>query len=124
MAQEFTFFSLLDDLPVWGLVGETVVSNNQKMLYLYSHIHFDLSKNEGKVIAANLTSENAVLIQEGAEISFTYSVSWSDTLIKSSDRFQTYLDINFYENQVNFIIFSKFRIFVYIFFLDSLVFFV
>ena len=69
------------------------------------------------MIGANLTSENAVLIQEGAKISFTYSVSWTDTNIKYSDRFQTYLDVNFYENQVNkkfFYYFSKLRRFLFL----------
>jgi len=109
----------IDNLPVWGLVGEIVEANDQKMLYVYSHIHFDISKNGDQVIAASLTSEGAVLIQEGAEISFTYSVAWTNTEVKYSNRFATYLDSNFYENQIHW--FSLFNSFMLLVFLLGLV---
>jgi len=66
-----------------------------------------------------LTSENPVLIQEGAELSFTYSVSWSQTNIKFSDRFDRYLDRNFFEHQVHW--FSLFNSSMLLVFLVGLV---
>ena len=86
---------------MWGIVGEEIENEGgQKAMYVFTHLHFDVSRNNNQVIGANLTSENPVLIQEGAELSFTYSVSWSQTNIKFSDRFDRYLDRNFYEHQV------------------------
>jgi len=118
--QEFWFQMFLDDLPVWGIVGEEIENEGgQKALYIFTHLHFDISRNNNQVIEANLTSENPVLIQEGAELSFTYSVSWSQTNIKFSDRFDRYLDRNFFEHQVHW--FSLFNSSMLLVFLVGLV---
>ena len=48
----------------------------------------------------NLTSDNPVLIERGAEITFTYSVVWVETDIPFEKRFDKYLDDKFFEHQV------------------------
>jgi transmembrane 9 superfamily member 3 len=60
-----------------------------------------------KVIEVNLTtSENPILLekdkdkQNGMNIEFTYSVNWYPTDIDFDDRFDKYLDWNFFEHQV------------------------
>jgi transmembrane 9 superfamily protein 3 len=53
-----------------------------------------------RVIEVNLTSDNPVPIESGAEISFGYSVTWFETDIPFEKRFEKYLDDNFFEHQV------------------------
>ena len=96
----FVLICYLDNLPLWGLVGEIVEVDGGENLYMYTHLHFDISKNGKQIITANLTSEGAVLVQEGAEVTFTYSVTWSDTQMSHTHRFEKYLDTSFYEHQV------------------------
>eukprot|EP00955_Chlamydomonas_euryale_P040375 351669-Chlamydomonas_euryale.AAC.9 len=53
-----------------------------------------------QIIHVNLTSEDAVPVAEGAELSFTYSVNWVPTSTPFHRRFERYLDYNFFEHKV------------------------
>lgn len=48
----------------------------------------------------NLTSDDAVLVEAGAKLSFTYSVSWHKTSLPFARRFERYLDSTFFEHKV------------------------
>jgi transmembrane 9 superfamily protein 3 len=107
-----------DDLPIYGMVGEVVPATpksntkNQKeknrqheedKLYIYTHKKFTITFNDDQVIEVNLTAENPVLIEKGANIRFTYSTRWYPTTNPYLHRFDKYLDYNFFEHQVSFI---------------------
>lgn len=53
-----------------------------------------------QVIQVNLTNENLVLVEPKEKIEFTYSVNWYPTEVAFEDRFDNYLDDNFFEHQV------------------------
>jgi transmembrane 9 superfamily protein 3 len=91
----------IDDLPIWGMVGEVVSEPGQEdKLYIYTHKKFVVTYNGDRVIEVNLTSENPVLLERGAKLDFTYSVTWYPTNIPFESRFEKYLDYNFFEHQV------------------------
>ena len=93
----------LDDLPIWGVVGE-VGENNE--YFIFTHKKFEIGFNGKQIVDVNLTSENKVKLEDGAVISFTYEVSWKSSAVKFEDRFDKYLDPNFFQHRVcvNFII--------------------
>ena len=53
-----------------------------------------------QIIQVNLTSDNAVLVTEGAALTFTYSVNWVPSSVPFQKRFQRYLDYSFFEHKV------------------------
>lgn len=83
------------------MVGEVVPEPGQKdKLYIYTHKKFVMTYNGNRVIEVNLTSENPVLIERGHNLDFTYSVTWYSTDVTFDERFDKYLDYNFFEHQV------------------------
>mmetsp|Transcript_40855 Transcript_40855/g.49586 ORF Transcript_40855/g.49586 Transcript_40855/m.49586 type:complete len:601 (-) Transcript_40855:774-2576(-) len=116
----------IDDLPIWGFVGEFVVPEKNEAkdvpndkVFVYTHRRFDIAYNGEQIIQVNLTSENPVALTEGTALEFVYSVSWSETDIKFSKRFERYLDYNFFEHQIHW--FSIFNSFMMVIFLTGLV---
>lgn len=87
----------LDDLPIWGVVGE-IGENNE--YYILTHKKFEIGFNGKQIVDVNLTSENKVKLEDGAVISFTYEVSWKSSAVKFEDRFDKYLDPNFFQHRV------------------------
>ena len=96
----------LDDLPVWGMVGQVqgeeskslsseLVSASTLKTFVYTQKEISISRNNGQIIEVNLTSRLPVEIKEGAELKFSYSVSWKDTDKSFNTRFNRYLDNSF-----------------------------
>jgi transmembrane 9 superfamily protein 3 len=85
------------------MVGEVIPEPGQEdKLYIFTHKKFVVTYNNDRVIEVNLTSENPVLLEQGANLDFTYSVHWYPTEITFEKRFDKYLDYNFFEHQVHF----------------------
>ncbi len=53
-----------------------------------------------QIIHVNLTAEAPVLVEEGAKLTFTYSVNWVPTKTPFHRRFERYLDYSFFEHKV------------------------
>eukprot|EP00271_Cylindrocystis_brebissonii_P003027 TRINITY_DN1377_c0_g1_i1.p1 TRINITY_DN1377_c0_g1~~TRINITY_DN1377_c0_g1_i1.p1 ORF type:complete len:600 (+),score=132.97 TRINITY_DN1377_c0_g1_i1:226-2025(+) len=119
----------MDDLPIWGFVGETVPSEkndqvagsggSEDQVLIYTHKSFDINYNGEQIIHVNLTSENPQPVVPGGVLEFTYSVNWQRTDIPFSKRFDRYLDYNFFEHQIHW--FSIFNSFMMVIFLTGLV---
>lgn len=88
----------LDDLPIWGVVGEVGDSNDY---YIFTHKKFEIGFNGKQIVDVNLTSENKVKLEQGAVVSFTYEVMWKTSTVKFEDRFDKYLDPNFFQHRVS-----------------------
>lgn len=88
----------IDDLPIWGVVGEVKESN----YYIWTHKKFEIGYNGKQIIDVNLTSEDKVLLTPTTKLNFTYEVIWRPTDIKYEDRFDKYLDHNFFQHRVSF----------------------
>jgi len=116
---QYWYQLFLDDLPIWGMVGEVVNDNGEEKLYLYTHKKFSMAWNDERVIEVNLTSENPVPLEKGVSVSFTYSVTWIKTDVPYDERFAKYLDDNFFEHQIHW--FSIFNSFMMVIFLAGLV---
>ena len=121
----------LDDLPIWGMVGELATSDNgnegaaavpsegEGEPLLYTHKKFNIAFNGKRIIQVNLTSENPVALTPGAAIEFTYTVEWTPTDIPFYQRFHRYLDYDFFEHQIHW--FSIFNSFMMVIFLTGIV---
>lgn len=87
----------IDDLPIWGVVGEVKESN----YYIWTHKKFEIGFNGKQIIDVNLTSEDKVLLTPTTKLNFTFEVIWKPTDIKFEDRFDKYLDHNFFQHRVS-----------------------
>lgn len=107
----------LDDLPIWGIVGE--MENEGNDLYIWTHKKFEIGHNQNQIVDVNLTSENRVKLEPNAKIPFTYEVIWTTSEVKFEDRFDKYLDPNFFQHRIHW--FSIFNSFMMVIFLVGLV---
>jgi transmembrane 9 superfamily member 3 len=87
----------IDNLPIWGVVGK----EEDNKYYIYSHKKFDISYNDNQIVEVNLTPEKKELLKVGAKITFTYEVNWKSSDVKFKDRFDKYLDPNFFQHRVS-----------------------
>lgn len=105
---DYFFEMFIDDLPMWGYVGE--VAHEEFLLgksiqgarvYLYPHLHFSIGFNNDQIVSANVTTDpkRRVDITEavtGQEIVFSYSVEWiHQPNIKYDERMKRYEDSSF-----------------------------
>lgn len=86
-----------DDLPLWGFIGkvEKILRPGQPAemrYYLFTHVHFDISYNNDRVIEINVSTDplRTVDITEGESIpvEFSYSVKWKETSIPFDRRME------------------------------------
>ncbi|KAL1533840.1 Transmembrane 9 superfamily member 1 [Salvia divinorum] len=114
----FEFF--MDDLPLWGFVGEALPDRTHDNRHvLLTHKNLVINYNENQIIHVNLTQENAQPLEEGRVLEMTYSVKWVPTNILFARRFDVYLDYPFFEHQIHW--FSVFNSFMMVIFLTGLV---
>ena len=87
----------IDDLPIWGIVGDIEGEN----MFIWTHKKFEVGYNGKQIVDVNLTSEGRVKLEPDAKIPFTYEVVWKESHIKFQDRFDKYLDPNFFQHRVS-----------------------
>ena len=95
----YWFTAYIDDLPIGGYVGERRADD----LYLYTHKAFHLKYNGERIVSANVTMQNPVLLEwknNPVPIKFTYSIEWVKSSEKFENRFDKYLDSDFFEHKV------------------------
>eukprot|EP00614_Pseudopedinella_elastica_P018525 CAMPEP_0172652632 /NCGR_PEP_ID=MMETSP1068-20121228/243413_1 /TAXON_ID=35684 /ORGANISM="Pseudopedinella elastica, Strain CCMP716" /LENGTH=602 /DNA_ID=CAMNT_0013467047 /DNA_START=75 /DNA_END=1883 /DNA_ORIENTATION=+ len=113
----------LDDLPIWGMVGEKYQGDGKADKdtdkFIFTHRRLSISFNGPQVIEVNLTSENLQPLKPGVKLDFSYSVKWVPTTKPFKTRFERYLDYNFFEHQIHW--FSIFNSFMMVIFLCGLV---
>ncbi|KAG4164752.1 hypothetical protein ERO13_A13G036100v2 [Gossypium hirsutum] len=115
----FEFF--MDDLPLWGFVGELHPdrnSDNGKHV-LYTHKNIIIKYNKDQIIHVNLTQESPKPLEAGRIFDLTYSIKWIPTNVTFARRFDVYLDYPFFEHQIHW--FSVFNSFMMVIFLTGLV---
>ena len=120
----------LDDLPIWGIVGEM----EEKEFYIWTHKKFEIGYNGDQIIDVNLTSEGKTKLKLGEEIAFSYEVTWKKSSLKFEvrlmmrmrktlllflhnfqDRFDKYLDPNFFQHRIHwFSIFNSFMMVIFL----------
>ena len=88
----------IDDLPVWGIVGEH--DEKEDAYYLWTSKKFEIGYNKDHIVDVNLTSEEKVRLKPGMKIPLVYDVIWKPSDIKFEDRFEKYLDHGFFQHRV------------------------
>jgi len=85
---DYFFEFLIDDLPLWGYIGEVVHeefllgrSIQGARVYLYPHLHFSLGFNGDQIVSANVTTDSKRRVDitdttSGQEVVFSYTVEW------------------------------------------------
>ena len=91
-----------------------------KSPHVYTHRAFTIAYNGDRIIHVSLVSSHPMPLRVGAELEFTYSVSWEPSDIPYTERFDRYLDENFFEHKIHW--FSLFNSFMMVIFLVGLVF--
>ena len=118
----------LDDLPVWGMVGEMLPGdgslekkekNDLQRLdhvgdisdaqasdlkpYVYTARTLTISHNADQVVKVDLTSDPKSLeeVVEGAELTFSMLISWKETPDEFHSRFDRYLDHDFFKHPIH-----------------------
>uniref|UniRef100_A0A8L8JDQ5 Transmembrane 9 superfamily member n=1 Tax=Heligmosomoides polygyrus TaxID=6339 RepID=A0A8L8JDQ5_HELPZ len=109
----------LDDMPIWGMVGEVDETRSPPAYKLYTHKLLDIGFNDKQVVDVNLTSGGHTEIHPGVELEFSYEVKWVASPIKFADRFDKYLDPSFFQHRIHW--FSIFNSFMMVVFLVGLV---
>jgi transmembrane 9 superfamily protein 3 len=113
--QQYFFELFIDDLPIWGHVGEMI----EDKAYVYTHWGFSLAYNGNRIVEAKLTTSRPELVKTGNRLAFTYSVAWTQSDVKFSNRFDSYLDNQFFGHQIHW--FSIFNSLMMVVFLVGLV---
>lgn len=136
----------LDDLPVWGMVGELLPGDDQKALlvkekddrerlehvqdvqelgnlqpYIYTTRNLLIRYNKDQIVQVDLTSDikSLVKVETGKEYTFTLHVQWESTNEEFHSRFDRYLDHEFFKHPIHW--FSVFNSFMMVLFLTGLV---
>uniref|UniRef100_A0A158P8W4 Transmembrane 9 superfamily member n=1 Tax=Angiostrongylus cantonensis TaxID=6313 RepID=A0A158P8W4_ANGCA len=109
----------LDDMPIWGMVGEVDDSVSPPVYKLYTFKQLDIGFNDKQVVDVNLTSGGHTDIHPGLELEFTYEVRWKQSSVLFADRFDKYLDPSFFQHRIHW--FSIFNSFMMVVFLVGLV---
>lgn len=113
--KDYWYQMYIDDLPIWGKVGE----HDGTDYFLYTHKKFEIGYNGHRIVDVNLVNEKKQLLKNGAEVTFTYEVVWRASEVKFEDRFDKYLDPNFFQHRIHW--FSIFNSFMMVIFLVGLV---
>ncbi|CAM6040049.1 unnamed protein product [Sphagnum compactum] len=121
VASTYWFEFFIDDLPLWGFVGEYHPEKNDEdpRHIINTHKQFLIKYNKDQIIQVNLTQGNPVPIKDGKQLEFTYAVEWVETNTTFARRFDAYLDYPFFEHQIHW--FSIFNSFMMVIFLTGLV---
>lgn len=136
----------LDDLPVWGMVGEMLPTNHPDLKvkekddrdrldhileeqedvdelkpFIYTTRNLLISYNGDQIVKVDLTSDPASLVEvkEGSELTFTLQITWEATTDHFHSRFDRYLDHDFFKHPIHW--FSVFNSFMMVLFLMGLV---
>lgn len=119
--RQYWYELFLDDLPMWGMVGEVLRDETHGKMekHIFTHRSLSIAYNGNRIIEVNLTSENPVSIEVGRKLEFTYSVNWVETQKPFESRFDRYLEYDFFEHRIHW--FSVFNSFMMVIFLCGLV---
>jgi transmembrane 9 superfamily protein 3 len=120
--QQWFYQMYLDDLPVWGMVGEMKeTSDGTPRPHVYTKRILVIQYNQDRVIRVDLHSiaESLVLVQPGIKLTFETEFLWMETKEDFSSRFDRYLDHAFFQHSIHW--FSIFNSFMMVLFLTGLV---
>ncbi|CAM9191005.1 unnamed protein product [Ectocarpus sp. 8 AP-2014] len=92
--QEYMANIYIDDLPVWGHIGE-------KELGIYVNQRYTIQYNGNRIIRVLFEPDTAVAIAAETVLQFTYEVAWVETGVPFDKRFDSYLDPEFFKHRIH-----------------------
>ncbi|KAK0412257.1 hypothetical protein QR680_006116 [Steinernema hermaphroditum] len=116
---QYWYQMYIDELPLWGMVGEIDTSVSPSVIKLYTHKKFDIGYNNDQIVDVNMSTTELVTLSKGADITFSYEVNYKPSSINFQDRFDKYLDPQFFQHRIHW--FSIFNSFMMVIFLVGLV---
>lgn len=133
ISQHYWYQLFIDDLPVWGMVGEIAASKEEleelekdtshehaiMPSHIFTHKAFTIGYNGNQIIEVNLSSRDRRKVEPNVKLTFSYSVEWVPVKKAFNERFNRYLDYSFFEHQIHW--FSIFNAFMMVVFLCGLV---
>lgn len=146
-ADQWFYQMYVDDLPVWGMVGEMLpdldaaksekfgndlshleeavakhaLEGGKLTPYVYTKRTLVVSYNDDRIVKVDLTSDPSSLqeVKSGITLTFELDIQWSTTSTPFHSRFDRYLDHAFFKHQIHW--FSIFNSFMMVLFLMGLV---
>ena len=113
----------LDDLPVWGMVGEMYSKDlkSPNVPHVYTHRTLVIQYNKDRIIEVDLVSDpkSLVEVKAGVKLNFETKFVWEPTTNEFHSRFDKYLDKPFFKHHIHW--FSIFNSFMMVLFLMGLV---
>ena len=104
VSRRYWFELFLDDLPAWGFVGPPMEKNavgTPTAASIFTHQAFSISVNGDRVVGVGLKTTDPAPITPGAALAFSYSVEWVESATPFARRFDSYLDVSFFERRVH-----------------------
>lgn len=95
---DYWYQMYIDGLPIWGKVGEKDAKDGK--YYIHTHKKFDIGYNGKQIVDISLTTSKKELLTTGAKLKFSYELNWSQSKVEFKDRFDKYLDPNFFQHRV------------------------
>jgi hypothetical protein len=108
IADDYYFEMMLDELPIWGYVGELetrsanfarAAQDNSTRYFLFTHLDFSIAWNGKHVIEVNVSADplkRVDLSRPGShKVDFSYSVRWIATDVKHDERMNRYAQYSF-----------------------------
>ena len=97
----YWFQMYMDDLPIWGIIGERSVVDKKDVYYLWSHKRLDIGFNGNQIVDITLTSEKKLKMEVGEKIQFSYEINWKSSQVAFKDRYEKYLDHKFFQHRIH-----------------------
>ena len=104
---DWFFEMFVEDLPMWGYIGEVVKEDfligevEGSSTFLFTHLNFKLAYNNGNIVSAQAIVDRSFKVElkdEPVDVHFSYSIKWETSSLKWEDRMSTYIDSQFDSN--------------------------
>ncbi|KAI9343621.1 transmembrane 9 superfamily member 3 precursor [Obelidium mucronatum] len=103
--RHYWYKMIIDDLPIYGYIGEWDSATKQR--FLYTHKIFKFKYNNDRIIDVEVESEKVPLLDslelsqstKFQRVEFSYSVEWTETTQLFENRYKNH--ISFFENKIH-----------------------
>jgi len=106
IVDDYYFEMMLDELPIWGYVGELETKSvnfareldNSTRYLLFTHLHFSIAWNGPHIIEVNVSADPLQRVDLATDVrmvDFSYSVRWIETDVPLRDRMGRYAQYSF-----------------------------
>ncbi|CDI96724.1 Transmembrane 9 superfamily [Echinococcus multilocularis] len=118
IAERYWYQMYLDELSLVGVVGE--MRDGKAMLW--THKKFEILFNHNQIVGVSLGTSDPVEVAAGAEVIYTYEVTWIESKLPFENRYDYYLDASFYQHRIHwFSIFNSFMMVIFLVVLVSMI---